>query len=71
LARVNPSTPSAINRACEAQAQTTGFALPDRRMISVVPQPSALARMILARHKLFRCTSIRNDRFKTTNDRPG
>jgi hypothetical protein len=31
------------------QRHTTGLALPDRRMISVVPQPSAVARMILAR----------------------
>jgi hypothetical protein len=38
---------SAMNRACHRH--TTGLALPDRRMISGVPQPSALARMILAR----------------------
>jgi hypothetical protein len=35
-----------MNRACHRH--TTGLALPDRRMISAVPQPSALARMILA-----------------------
>jgi hypothetical protein len=34
-------------------AHTTGFDLPDRRMISVVPQPSAVARMILARQTCF------------------
>jgi hypothetical protein len=37
-----------MNRAC--LRHTTGFDLPERRMISVVPQPSAVARMILARH---------------------
>jgi hypothetical protein len=44
LSRSNPSTPSAMNLACHVH--TTGFALPDRRMISAVPQPSAVARMI-------------------------
>src|SRR6266705_5397099 len=39
------------DRAC--QVHTTGFALPDRRMISAVPQPSAVARMIWARHTCF------------------
>jgi hypothetical protein len=37
-----PATPSAMKRACHAH--TTGFDLPDRRMISAVPQPSAVAR---------------------------
>jgi hypothetical protein len=38
-----------MNRACHRH--TTGFALPDRRMISAVPQSSAVARMFLhARH---------------------
>src|SRR6516225_4126363 len=55
LSRVSPSTPSAMNRSC--QRQTTGLALPDRRMISVVPQPSAVARMILARQTCF-CRSV-------------
>jgi hypothetical protein len=45
--RVSPSMPSAMNRACHRH--TTGFDLPDRRMISAVPQPSAVARMMLAR----------------------
>jgi len=40
LSRVRPATPSAMNRACHRH--TTGLALPDRRMISAVPQPSAL-----------------------------
>ena len=51
LSRASPSTPSAMNRACHRH--TTGFDLPDRRMISAVPQPSAVARMILARHTCF------------------
>ena len=46
MSRVNPSTPSAMNRACHLH--TTGFDLPDRRIISAVPQPSAVARMMLA-----------------------
>ena len=49
LSRVRPGTPSAMNRACHRH--TTGLALPDRRMISAVPQPSSVARMILARAK--------------------
>jgi hypothetical protein len=40
-----------MNRACHRH--TTGLALPDRRMISAVPQPSAVARMILARQTCF------------------
>src|SRR5665647_3506544 len=44
LSRNSPSTPSAMNRAC--QVQTTDLALPERRMTSAVPQPSAVARMI-------------------------
>src|SRR5262249_54348681 len=51
LSRSSPSTPCSINRAC--QRHTTGLALPDRRMISAVPQPSAGARMIWARHTCF------------------
>jgi hypothetical protein len=51
LSRNGPATPSAMKRACHAQ--TTGFDLPDRRMISVVPQPSAVARMMLARQTCF------------------
>jgi len=37
----------------------TGLALPDRRMISAVPQPSAVARMILARQTCF-CGALRS-----------
>ena len=51
LSRVSPSTPSAMNRACHLH--TTGLDLPERRMISAVPQPSAVARMMLARHTCF------------------
>lgn len=51
LSRSRPSTPSAMNRAC--QRPTQGLLLPVRRMISAVPQPSAVARMILARQTCF------------------
>ena len=62
LSRVSPSTPSAMNRACHLQ--TTGLDLPDRRIISVVPQPSAVARMMLARQKCFCGARPSNDRLK-------
>lgn len=52
LSRVSPSTPFAMNRACHRH--TTGLDLPERRMISVVPQPWAVARMMLARHTCLR-----------------
>ena len=58
LSRVSPSTPSAMNRACHLQ--TTGLDLPERRMISAVPQPSAVARMMLARHTCF-CGALRSE----------
>ena len=58
LSRVSPSTPSAMNRACHRH--TTGFDLPDRRMISAVPQPSAVARMMAARHTCF-CGALRSE----------
>jgi hypothetical protein len=57
LSRVSPATPSAMNRAC--QVHTTGFDLPDRHMISAVPQPSAVARMMVARHTCF-CGALRS-----------
>ena len=40
-----------MNRSC--QRQTLGFDLPLRRMISAVPKPSAVARMIFARQTCF------------------
>lgn len=58
LSRVSPSMPSAMNRACHRH--TTGFDLPDRRMISAVPQPSAVARMMLARQTCF-CGALRSE----------
>src|ERR1700716_2163631 len=52
-----------MNRA--GQVHTTGFDLPDPRMVSAVPQPSAVARITLARHTCFWwCAAIRNDRLK-------
>jgi hypothetical protein len=60
LSRVSPATPSAMNRACHRH--TTGLALPDRRTISAVPRPSAVARMILARQTCF-CDALRSAEF--------
>ncbi len=51
LSRGRPSTPSVMDRAC--QRQTHGLDLPVRRMISAVPKPSAVARMMPARHTCF------------------
>lgn len=48
LSRRRPSTPSSMNRSCQRQTQVFDF--PVRRMISWVPTPSALRRMIAARH---------------------
>jgi hypothetical protein len=61
-----PVDPSAMNRAC--QVHTTGFALPDRRMISAVPQPSAVARMIWARHTCF-CGAQRSETIASSRRR--
>ena len=66
LSRVSPSTPSAMNRACHLQ--TTGFDLPDRRIISAVPQPSAVARMMLARHTCF-CGALRSNTIASSRRR--
>src|ERR1700704_1980932 len=66
LSRVRPATPSVMNRAC--QRHTTGLALPDRRMISAVPQPSAVARMILARQTCF-CGALRSDTIASSRRR--
>ena len=52
LSRRSPSTPSRMNRSCHRQ--TTGLDNPERLMISVVPQPSPVARMTLARATCFR-----------------
>jgi hypothetical protein len=58
LSRVSPSTPSVMKRACHLH--TAGFDRPDRRMISAVLQPSAVARMMLARHTCF-CGALRSE----------
>ena len=69
LSRRSPSTPSCIKRSC--QRQTTGLALPDRRITSKVPQPSAVARMILARQTCFcgelRCAMIASSRPRSSD----
>src|SRR5262249_17466606 len=54
----HPVTPSPMNRPCHRH--TTGFDLPDRRLISAVPQPSAVARMMLARQTCF-CGALRSE----------
>jgi hypothetical protein len=58
LSRVSPATPSGIKRACHVH--TTGFDLSERRMISAVPQPAAVARIILARHTCV-CCALRSE----------
>ena len=57
LSRNSPATPSRINRSC--QRHTHGFETPARRIIAAVPQPSAVARMICARHTCF-CRLLRS-----------
>jgi hypothetical protein len=51
LSRSSPSTPASMKRRC--QRHTEGFDTPARRMISAVPHPAAVARMIRARHACF------------------
>ena len=67
LSRSSPATPVAMNRRC--QRQTLGFDTPARRMISAVPQPSPVARMIRARQTcfcgLFRSATIRSSRSRS------
>ena len=46
-----PSTPARIKRSC--QRQTTDLLLPVRRMISAVPRPSAVSRIIRTRQTCF------------------
>ena len=46
-----------MKRSC--QRHTTGFDSSERRMISLVPQPSAVARMTLARLTCF-CLALRS-----------
>src|SRR4051812_31416304 len=52
-----PAMPSFMNRSCQRQTQV--FDLPVRRMISLVPTPSALERMIAARQACF-CEALRS-----------
>jgi hypothetical protein len=47
----SPSTRSSMNRAC--QRHTVGLVLPVRRMISMVPKPSAVKSTIRARQTCF------------------
>jgi hypothetical protein len=57
LSRNRPTTPSRMN--CSCQRHTQGFETPARRIISAVPQPSTVARMIRARHTCF-CRLLRS-----------
>ena len=57
LSRKSPPTPSCMNRSC--QRQTQGLLLPVRRMISAVPRPSPVSRMIRARQTCF-CGLLRS-----------
>ena len=57
LSRRSPSTPSSMKRSC--QRQTHVFDFPVAAMIAIVPRPSALARMIRARHTCF-CALLRS-----------
>jgi hypothetical protein len=61
MSRTKPATPLRMNRSC--QRQTHGLDTSARRMISAVPQPWAVARMIFARQtcfcELFRSATIR------------
>ena len=57
LSRNRPATPSRMNRSC--QRHTQGFETPARRIISAVPQPSAVARMMCARQTCF-CGLLRS-----------
>ena len=52
LSRLRPSIPSSRKRPC--QRQTVGFDVFARRMISLVPQPSAVASTIWARQTTLR-----------------
>jgi hypothetical protein len=51
LSRNSPSTPSCMNRSCQRHRQV--LLLPVRRMISLVPRPSAVNSTIRARHTCF------------------
>ena len=52
LSRSRPSTPSCMKRSCQRQTQVL-LTCPCRRMISAVPQPSAVRRTIRARQTCF------------------
>jgi len=65
LSGVSPATPPAMKRAC--QRHTTGFDLPERRMISAVPQPSAVAKIdVRAPNMLLWRAAIGDNRLKLT-----
>ena len=57
LSRSRPSNPSCMKRSCQRQTQV--FDLPVRRMISLVPTPSAVSSTISARQTCF-CGALRS-----------
>ena len=66
LSRTRPATPSPMNRSC--QRQTQGLDTSARRMISAVPQPAAVARMIRARQTCF-CGLLRSATIRSSRSR--
>jgi hypothetical protein len=68
LSRIRPETPSFMKRSC--QRQTAVLLVSVRRMISAVPQPSAVSRTICARQTcfcgLFRSTTIAARRWRSS-----
>jgi hypothetical protein len=57
LSRSKPAAPSRMKRSC--QRHTHGFETPARRMISAVPHPAAVAKMIRVRQTCF-CGLLRS-----------
>src|SRR5882672_1468584 len=64
LSRSKPTTPSCMNRSCQRQTQVLDLRV--RRIISLVPRPSAESSTISARHTCF-CGALRS--FKITFSR--
>jgi hypothetical protein len=64
LSRSRPTTPSCMNRSCQRQTQVLDLRV--RRMISLVPRPSAESSTISARQTCF-CGALRS--FKITFSR--
>jgi hypothetical protein len=61
-----PFDASAMNRACHLH--TTGLDLPERRMISAVPQPSTVAKRCCPPHVL--CGELRSETIASVDGGP-